>query len=146
MNAQHSTIYCRARHPGSLLIRVFDGMGQWSHAAGILADGEHVVEATAMHGVKVTTLADVIRRSSEFRVIDRAVTDKHAGDAWALGTVGADYDWLGALGVPWGRRWQDEGRWFCSEHNEVWHQRMGLYRFVRDAHRGVGPNISYRVA
>lgn len=143
----HRTIYCRSRmNPGALLIRLFDGMGQWSHCAGILADDEHVVEATALHGVTMTPLADVIRRSSEFIVVERAVENKPAGDAWALDTVGLPYDWLGALGVPLGRRWADPARWFCSEHNEQWLERMGLVRFVRDNHRGIGPNISYRVA
>lgn len=143
----HRTLYCRSRwNPGALLIRVFDGMGQWSHCAGILADGEHVVEATALHGVTITPLADLIRRSSEFIVIEREVQDKQAGDRWALGTVGLPYDWLGALGVPWGRRWADEDRWFCSEHAEMWQQQAGLVRFVRDTGRGIGPNISYRVA
>lgn len=143
----HRAIYCRGRwNPGAALIRAFDGMGQWSHVAGILSDGEHVVEATALHGVTLTPLADLIRRSSEFVVIERQVKDKAAGDYWALDTVGAGYDWMGAIGVPFGRRWEDEGRWFCSEHNEMWQQKAGLYRFVRDDHRGVGPNISYRVA
>lgn len=142
----HRTIYCRSRNPGALLIRVFDGMGQWSHAAGILADGEHVVEATALHGVTRTPLADVIRRCSEFHIVDREVPDKAAGDAWALGTVGCDYDWMGAVGVPWGRRWASDIRWFCSEHAEMWQQQAGLVRFVRDTGRGIGPNISYRVA
>ena len=143
---QHRTIYCRTRNPGSLLIRVFDGMGQWSHCAGILADGEHVIEALALKGVVITPLADVIQRSSEFVVIDRKVGNKAAGDAWAMTTVGLPYDWLGAAGVPFGRRWQDGGRWFCSEHNEFWQERAELLRFARDTGRGIGPNISYRVA
>ncbi len=143
----HRTIYCRSRNPGSLLIRIGDGMGQWSHCAGIMADGEHVIESTALGGgVHYTPLEDVIRRSSEYLVIERHVPDKAAGDAWALGTIGLPYDWLGAAGVPLGRRWEDPGRWFCSEHNEMWQQKAGLYRFVRDPQRGVGPNISFRVA
>ena len=133
-------------NPGALLIRVFDGMGQWSHVAGILADGEHVIEATALYGVTLTPLEDVIRRSSEWAIIDREVKDKALGDAWARGTVGSKYDWLGAVGTPWGRSWEAGTRWFCSEHNEYWQQQAGLYRFVRDSHRGVGPNVSYRVA
>lgn len=143
----HRTIYCRSRNLGSLLIRIGDGAGQWSHCAGILADGENVVESTALGGgVHVTPLADVIRRSSEWTIVDRVVENKPAGDAWALSTVGLPYDWLGAAGVPWGRRWDDPSRWFCSEHNEEWLQRAGLTRFVRDCQRGIGPNISYRVA
>ena len=141
----HRVIYCRSRNPGALLIRAFDGMGQWSHCAGILAGGEHVVEATALHGVVITPLADVIRRSSEHTFVEREAPNKAAGDEWALSTVGAGYDWLGAAGVPWGRKWQSEGRWFCSEHNEMWQQKAELLRFVRDTHRGVGPSISYRV-
>lgn len=121
-------------------------MGQWSHVAGILASGEHVVEATALHGVTHTPLEDVIRRSSEWAIVDREVQDKEAGDRWALSTVGGNYDWLGAVGTPWGRSWQSPDRWFCSEHNEYWQEKSGLFRFVRDTGRGVGPNISYRVA
>lgn len=142
----HRTIYCRSRNPGALVIRAFDGMGQWSHAAGILADGIFVVEATALHGVTRTRLDAVMVRSSAWVIVEREVPDKLAGDAWALSTVGGSYDWLGAMGTPWGRSWQRPDRWFCSEHNEMWQETSGLRRFVRDTGRGIGPNISYRVA
>jgi uncharacterized protein YycO len=127
-----------------LLIRGADGMGQWSHCAGILADGATVIEARAFRGVVATPLGDVIDRSSEWVIVDREVDDKARGDRWALSTIGQGYDYLGAAGVPWGRDWQASGAWFCSEHNEQWQERAGLFRFVRDT-RGVGPNISYRV-
>ncbi len=140
----HRVIYCRTRNPAALLIRAFDGLGQWSHVAGILADGEHVIEATALHGVTVTPVADLIRRSSQHVIVEREVPNKAAGDAWALGTVGSGYDWTGALGVPWSRQWQRPGRWYCSEHNEAWQQAAGLVRFHPSA-RGVGPRMSYLV-
>jgi hypothetical protein len=141
----HRAIYCRARNnPGSLLIRVGDGMGQWSHCAGILATGEHVIEALAFKGVVVTPLEDVVRRSSAWTIVDREVPNKAKGDAWAQSTVGAGYDYFGALGVPINRDWQDPAVWFCSEHNEMWQQQEGLFRF-RPGTRGIGPRMSHLV-
>lgn len=143
--AKHQVIYCRSRlNPGSALIRLGDGMGAWSHCAGILASGNYVVEALAFKGVVVTSLDDVIKRSSQWHIVDREVPNKLAGDTWALGTVGQGYDYLGALGVPWGRDWQEDGAWFCSEHNEVWQEHAELIRIERDRHRGLGPNMSFR--
>lgn len=139
----HRSIYCRSRSIGALAIRLGDGMRQWSHEAGILADGEHVIEAVAsLGGVVVTPLADVIRRSSEFTIVARSVPNKWLGDAWARGTIGAEYDWLGALGKPLNRDWQSDGRWFCSEHNAAWLAYCGL-RIFRPGTRGVGPNDTF---
>lgn len=139
----HRTIYCRSRSPGALIVRLGDGLRQWSHEAGILADGETVIEAAAFKGgVVVTPLEDLIRRSSEFLVIERVVTDKLAGDKWALTTIGSKYDWLGAAGKPLNRPWQSNGRWFCSEHNTAWHAAAGLLLF-RPGTRGSGPNDTF---
>jgi hypothetical protein len=134
-------IYCRSRSPVSLGIRVADGFGPWSHCAGLI-DSEHVIECRAFRGVVVTPVAELIARSSEFVEVQFDVPDAPAGRAWARDTVGAGYDWTGALGVPWRRRWQHEDKHFCSEHLEAWLQAAGLRRFREDA-RGIGPNRSY---
>lgn len=140
--ATHRTVYCRSRTPGALIVRMFDGMRQWSHVAGLI-DDEYVIEAVATRGgVVITPLTDVIRRSSESIFVDRSVPDKDAGDAWARGTVGGKYDWLGAMGMPWNRDWQHDDRWFCSEHEAAWLSACGL-RLFRPGTRGVGPNDVY---
>lgn len=138
----HRTIYCRTRTPVALLIRLGDGMRQWSHEAGILADGEHVVEATALHGVVLTPIAELMRRASEHLIVERTVADKASGDSWALSTLGAGYDWFGVVGKPLNRAWENDTRWFCSEHNTAWHAACGL-RLFRPGTRGVGPNDTY---
>lgn len=138
----HKTIYCRRWNLSSPLIRLGDGMRAWSHEAGILADGEHVVEATFWKGVVVTPLSEVINRSSEYEIVARRVEDKASGDEWALSTVGALYDYLGALGKPLNRDWEVQGRWFCSEHNRAWMFAMNLSLY-RPGTRGVGPNDNY---
>jgi uncharacterized protein YycO len=134
-------IYCRSRSPVSLAIRLGDGVGPWAHCAGLI-DDEHVIEARAWHGVVITPVADVIRRSSEHAVVDYRVSNLNYGRAWARETVGARYDWAGALGVPWRREWQDPSAHFCSEHLETWLAAAGLQRF-RTSARGIGPNRSY---
>jgi uncharacterized protein YycO len=138
----HRTIYCR----GSVLsaaIRLFDGMGHWSHCAGVLQDGEHVVEALAWRGVVITPLAEVIRRSSAHRIEAREVPMAGVGDAWALSTVGAGYDWLGAIGSPWRRPWGSPEAWYCSEHAEAWLLASGAEPRWRPGKRGVTPNEHY---
>lgn len=142
MTKTHRTIYCRTANLPGLLIRVMDGMRQWSHVAGILGDGQHVVEARAFGGVQITSLSALIARSSEHVIVEREVPDKATGDLWALHSIGQGYDWLGAIGTPWHRDWQAEGRWFCSEHAEQWLCMSGLQRFRADV-RGISPNTSY---
>jgi hypothetical protein len=139
---EHRTIYCRGSFLASPVIRFFDGAGHWSHCGGILADGEHVIEARAWHGVVITPLAAVIARSSEFKIISRTVPNKARGDAWAMGTVGAGYDWLGAIGSPWRRPWGAHEQWYCSEHDEAWLAACGLLRW-RQGKRSITPNESY---
>jgi uncharacterized protein YycO len=139
--AVHRTIYCRSRV--GTVVRFFDGMGHWSHCAGILSDGEHVVEALGGPGVVITPLEDVIRRSTAFEIVERPVTDPAAGDAWALSTVGSGYDWLGAIGSPWRRPWEAPGRWYCSEHDYAWEMKSGGRPRFRADKRGVTPNESY---
>lgn len=140
----HHTIYCRSRNLLSLGIRVFDGMRQWSHVAGILSDGKTVVEARAFSGVITTPLSEVIDRSSQWIIVDRELPFKHEGDVWALGTVGARYDWGGAIGTPWYRGWQEEGQWFCSEHETRW-QEIGGRTVFRLGTRSISPNNSFMV-
>lgn len=140
----HRSIYCRNRM-GSILIRAADGMGWWSHCAGILQTGEHVVEAKLFGGVVITPLEDVVRRSSHYELIDAEVPDALAGDTWALTTVGSPYDYLGALGSPWGRDWQADGAWYCSHHRETWLVKAGHPPRWRKGKRGATPNESYWV-
>lgn len=137
-------IYCRSHAIGSIAIRTLDGLRRWSHCAG-LVDDEHVIEARAFEGVVITPMADVIRRSSEWVMVERRVPDEAAGRAWARSTLGRPYDWLGAAGVPANRNWQDPAAWFCSEHLTMWEIKAGLHRFRPDT-RGVSPNDSYMVA
>lgn len=144
MEQVHRVIYCRTRAPASLGIRVFDGMRQWSHVAGILACGNYVVEARAFKGVIVTPLSEVIDRSSAWEITERVVPDKLAGDAWALGTVGAGYDWAGAVGSPFNRGWQMAGRFFCSRHETLWEEAAGRKVFRGNA-RNITPNNSFMV-
>ena len=142
--ALHTTVYSRSRTVSSFLIRAIDGMGPWSHCAGLLEDGEHVIEAVAFKGgVVITPLADLIRRSSEVELVRRWVPDKAAGDAWARSTVGRPYDWLGAAGVRWGRDWEREDKFFCSEHDVLWRKHAGAPSY-RPGTRGVSPNESYK--
>lgn len=137
-------IYCRSHAPGSVLIRTFDGLRWWGHCAGLI-DAETVIEARAFSGVQPAPLADVIRRSTEWVIVDRPLPDEVAGAAWALSTIGARYDWLGAVGVPANRDWEHPDRWFCSEHVTRWEMAGGLYRFRPDV-RGISPNDSYMVS
>lgn len=84
---------------------------------------------TGGSGVTITPLADVIRRSTAFTIVGREVDDKPAGDAWALTTVGKSYDWLGAIGTPWRRKW-DRSFKPLSPVNVPWWQSWRRWRFA----------------
>lgn len=144
MSRHLTVIYTRTRTLGSMLIRAGAWWGPWSHCA--LVDGDTVIEALALRGgVVVTPLAEVQRRSSHHAIERIPCCDPQAGLAWARGTVGQPYDWVGLLAIPLReRRWQADGRWYCSEHVEAALIRAGRHRFRPGMH-GISPCQSYYV-
>lgn len=104
-------IFSRRHHPGSLVLRTFM-WSPWSHC-GII-DGDHVIQATAGHGVINTKLDDFMADASRYAVVE------FEANAWqviqaARSQLGKPYDLLGCAGIYFHRSWQDDDAWFCSE-------------------------------
>lgn len=105
-------IFTRRHHPGSLLLRVAL-WSSWSHCA--IVDGDQVIEAAALGGVRARPLADLVAESSRTAVLEIPARDPASVIAAARSQVGKPYDWMGVIGIGVRRRWQDNDRWFCSE-------------------------------
>lgn len=105
-------IFSRRRGIGSLILRTFL-WSSWSHCA--IIDGNEVIEAAMLHGVRVRSLDEFISDASQWEVVRIPCADPAAVIEAARGQVGKPYDWLGALGIAARRRWQLAGSWFCSE-------------------------------
>ena len=117
-------IMSRGGHLGSAVIRAYPPRSRWSHC-GVMV-GDDVIEARAFKGVVPTPLAEFKERSSAWEIIRLWTPRPESGDAWALSTVGARYDWGGVFGIPFADRdWSNEGQWYCSEHAAIYTRKAG---------------------
>jgi len=109
--------------PGSLLIQGATRY-HFSHVAADLDNGE-VIDATYSHGVAQRKL--VYPGSGWQCSYLLSWTEKEQRGMFHLLTeqAGQPYDILGALGVPLGARWEESGKWFCSELIGACAQRVG---------------------
>ena len=108
-------ILVRAHSVGSLLIRA-RLWEHWSHAAILLQNGD-VIDATfKAGGVRRRKLADVLKHSSAFKVIDLPVPDPVAAAKFMHAQIGKPYDWRAILGwITSDRDWSNDSAWFCFE-------------------------------
>lgn len=135
-------VYSRSLTLGSALIRAGSWWGPWSHC-GVVDQG-FVIEALAIKGGVVATPFEQFEdRSTALEVVEFRVPDAKPAIDWAWTTVGSPYDWGGVLGIPFREReWDRPGRWYCSEHVEVFLRKAGLDRWRRGLH-GISPCQSY---
>lgn len=107
-------LVCRGNDLLSMAVQ-FRVAGRWSHVALVHEDGVQAIEAV-YPWVRRTTVAAIQAAHSRTILRELATPNDAAAWAWALGTVGDDYD-LGALfGIALDRDWTTPGRWFCAEH------------------------------
>lgn len=87
----------------------------WSHC-GVEIDG-HVYEATAKHGVIRRSLLEFKRGTDGYDEFEVTVTESQKRLLLVAATtqLGRGYDWFGALGIAFHRRWDEDDLWFCSE-------------------------------
>ena len=111
-NRTVSVVFTRKRSVGSVFLRTAL-WSAWSHCA--IVDGDQVIEAVAVDGVRVSRLEDVLMEASKHEIIDVPVRDARAVIAAADTQLGKPYDYTGVLGIGLRRRWQQTDRWFCSE-------------------------------
>ena len=94
----------------------------WSHTAMIVGDepfdaNPSIVEATFKHGVAETDLNSLLARSRKFVVVRAPVQSRQETINAQRAMIGAKYDGFGAVGLGFGRDWQDMKDWWCSETN-----------------------------
>lgn len=105
-------VFTRQHHIASVLLRTAL-WSRWSHCA--LVDGDEIIEASALHGVRARPLADLLADSSEYEVVEIPARDPEAVLGAARTQLRKPYDWWGVLGFAFRRRWQEDDAWFCSE-------------------------------
>lgn len=137
------TFFCRAKNPGSLLIRGVT-WSTWSHC-GLVLPGERVIDATAFHGVRERPLADVRAAASEIAFRNIEVSDLAAAHGFARGQVGKPYDWTWAAGIGLHREWDEDDAWACSELLEAIVQAGGRNRWANQPNR-ITPQLAWMAA
>jgi hypothetical protein len=110
----------------------------WSHSA--IHDDELgvVYDATLWGGgCKVHLAEDFFSHytRSESREITVAEARLPAARAWLMAQVGKSYDWTALVGIFSHRNWQDDDKWFCSEHAETFISLFSKPRFRASASR-----------
>lgn len=105
-------MFSTTRWPLSVAIRAAT-WSRWSHVA--LVDGETVIEAVAVHGVRRAPLGEAMARAAEVAFVDLPARDPAAVIAAAAGQLGKPYDYAALLGLALRRDWQTSAAWFCSE-------------------------------
>ncbi|SCU94337.1 conserved hypothetical protein [Cupriavidus necator] len=104
--------FSTTRWPLSAAIRAAT-WSRWSHVA--LVDGETVIEAVAVHGVRRAPLAEAIARAASFAFVDLPARDPAAVLAAGAAQINKPYDYTALIGLALRRDWQARDAWFCSE-------------------------------
>ncbi len=105
-------IFGRNNLPFSWLIRIFT-WSRWSHVGIVVND--KVIEATALHGVVMTPIADFIKRYNDHSYATMLTENDADAEFRALLEVGKKYDFSAIFGILFRSGWNQDDAWFCSE-------------------------------
>lgn len=105
-------LFSTTHWPLSAVIRVAT-WSWWSHVA--LVDGDSVIEAVAVHGVRRGPLGNSMTRAADFALVDLPCRDPAAVLAAAASQIEKPYDYTALIGLALRRDWQQDDAWFCSE-------------------------------
>lgn len=106
-------LFSTTGNPFSALIRAAT-WSRWSHVS-IIDDGDMVIEAAALHGVRRVPFVDAINRAADAALVELPSPDAAAVIAAAASQIGKPYDYTAILGLGLRRDWQQDDAWFCSE-------------------------------
>lgn len=106
-------LFTRRHHIGSWLIRAVT-WSEYSHVDLILDDTQ-LIGAIAGDGVVLNKVNERLAISSKAVVMHVPVSDIPASEAFAIGQLGKQYDWLGVIGIGLKRNWQEDDKWSCAE-------------------------------
>ena len=119
--------------------------GSWSHERLILPwQPDMCVEAIFGKGVRYISLEEAKAKSSKWAIQDFPVADPDAAKSWLLEQIGKGYDYLGALGLFFGKDWDDPKRLWCSEVVEGYFRAGSTPRFRHNPGK-LNPTISWMV-
>lgn len=107
-----SLLFSTSYHPMSMVIRACT-WSNWSHVA--LIDGDDVIEATALAGVRRYPVVLAINHAKRWGIVDLPSRNPQMVIAAAASQIGKPYDYSAILGIGLHRDWQMDDRWFCSE-------------------------------
>ncbi len=101
-------------HLGSEIAAFVVQSGWFNHC--MLIDQGMVYEAVTS-GVRYVPIRVSMQGIVRYQDMQILVPNIEALEGFARTTLGAKYDWLGAIGLPLLRSkdWQDPNRWWCSE-------------------------------
>lgn len=136
-------LFSTNRQPGSQLIRAAT-WSRWSHVA--LVDGDTVIEATVLHGVRRGSAVAAIARASRCALVALPSRAPAAVIAAAASQLGKPYDWTAIIGLGLRRDWQEEDAWFCSELVAWAFQQAGEPLFRAECLRRVTPQHLWMLA
>lgn len=108
--------FSRSFSIGAPFIRGADRWGRWSHCGIVTADGRHVLEARAFHGVTKTTCDEFADRATDLELNVVRVVDAALALSWAEAQVGKGYDYVAILGNLFREPWQSDDRHHCAEY------------------------------
>jgi uncharacterized protein YycO len=114
----------------------------WSHCA--IIDGNNVIEAAMIYGVRERPLADLLMDASKWSFIDIPADDSDAIIAAARSRIGRAYDWMGALALLLHIDLHREQFDFCSELVAWSFKQGGTPLFRTDAWRIMPRDIYIR--
>jgi hypothetical protein len=102
-------------HIGSKIAALPARAGGFNHT--MLLDQGMVYEAVTLAGVRFVTPRAAMRRIRRYQDMRVFVPDLEAMRAFLREQLGALYDVLGAMGMPFLRsgNWEDPERWWCAE-------------------------------
>lgn len=82
---------------------------EYSHVDLILDDTQ-LIGAIAGDGVVLNEVNERLAISSKAVVMHVPVSDIAASEAFAIGQLGKQYDWLGVIGIGLKRNWQEDDK------------------------------------
>ncbi len=137
-------LFSTTGNPFSALIRAAT-WSRWSHVA-IIDDGDMVIEAAALHGVRRVPFVDAINRAADAALVELPSPDPAAVIAAAASQIGKPYDYTAILGLGLRRDWQQDDAWFCSELVAWAFDAAGHPLFRPDSLRRVTPQHLWMLA
>lgn len=105
-------LFSMTANPVSAMIRAAT-WSRWSHVA--IVDGDHVIEAVALHGVRRVPLTEAIARAKNHALVELPCRNYKAIIAAATSQIGKPYDYTAVLGIGLHRDWQSADAWYCAE-------------------------------